>query len=186
MQSVRKALWIVLAVSFFVGACKKEEQNVAPTDDNEAITTAILSLTNTANAQDVVTATIESLNTNTPDRTKATLNLRANATYSGTVQLYDKTQTPTLDATAEIREKANEHLFVYTTSATSLLTVAITDKDSNPSPGPYPIGLAFSLKAGSAATGSLTVQLRHQPGSKNGTITPGTDDLNVNFPVVIQ
>lgn len=185
MQSVRKSLWIVLAVSFLAGACSKEEQNVAPTDDNEALTTAILSLTNTANTQEVVTATIENLNT-TADVSKATLNLKANATYSGAVQLYDKTQTPTLDATAEIREKANEHLFVYTPSTSSLLTVTITDKDTNPAPGPYPIGLAFSLKAGPVATGSLKVQLRHQPNAKNGTSTPGTDDLNVDFPVIIQ
>ena len=185
MQSVRKSLWLVVAVSLLVGACKKDEQNVAPTDDNEAITTAILSLTNTVSAQDVVTATIESINT-TPDLTKATLNLKANATYSGTVQLYDKTQTPTLDATVEIREKANEHLFVYTPSVANLLTVTITDHDTNPAPGPYPIGLTFTVKAGAASTGKLKVQLRHQPNAKNGTSTPGSDDLNVDFPVVIQ
>ncbi|GAB4037691.1 hypothetical protein [Spirosoma jeollabukense] len=184
MQSIRTALWTLLAISFLAGACKNDEQNVAPTDDNEALTTAILSLTNTANAQDVVTATIENLNT-TADSTKATLNLKANATYSGTVQLYDKTQTPTLDATIEIREKANEHLFVYTPSTANLLTVTITDKDTNPAPGPYPVGLTFTLKAGVAATGKLKVQLRHQPNAKNGTSAPGSDDLNVDFPVTI-
>ncbi|UFH56534.1 hypothetical protein [Spirosoma sp. KNUC1025] len=184
MQSIRKSLWAVLAVSLLVGACTKDEQNVAPTDDNEAITTAILSLTNTANTQEIVTATIENLNT-TPDFTKATLNLKANATYSGGIQLYDKTQVPTLDATLEIREKANEHLFVYTPSTSSLLTVTVTDKDTNPAPGPYPLGLTFTLKAGTAATGKLKVQLRHQPNAKDGTATPGTDDLNVDFPVVI-
>lgn len=186
MQFLKKSLWFVLVVSLLVGACNKDEQNVAPTDDNEAITTAILSLTNAANAQDIVTATVENLNsTISPDFTKATLNLKADATYSGTIQLYDKTQTPTLDATEEIREKANEHLFVYTPSAASLLTVTLTDKDTNPAPGPYPVGLTFSLKAGPAATGKLKVQLRHQPNTKNGTATPGTDDLNVDFPVVI-
>ena len=185
MQSVRKALWIVCAVSFLTSACKNDEENVTPTDDNEAITTAILSLTNTANAQDIVTATIENLNTKA-DTSKATLNLKANATYTGAVQLYDKTQTPTLDATVEIQEKANEHLFVYTPSVASLLTVTITDHDTNPTPGPFPIGLAYTLKTGAAATGKLKVQLRHQPNAKNGTSTPGTDDLNVDFPVVIQ
>lgn len=185
MHSVRKMLWVVLISSLLVGACNREEQNVAPTDDNEALTTAILSLTNTANAQDVVTATIDNLNS-VANVSKATLTLKANATYSGVIQLYDKTQTPTLDATEEIREKANEHLFVYTPSATGLMTVTLTDRDTNPAPGPYPIGLAFTLKAGPAATGKLKVQLRHQPATKDGTATPGTDDLNVDFPVVIQ
>lgn len=186
MKTISKALWTAMAVSLLISSCKKDEQNVAPTDDNEAITTAILSLTNTANTQEVVTATLDNLTATLPDVSKATLSLKANATYSGTVQLYDKTQTPTVDATAEIREKANEHLFIYTPSATSLLTVTITDRDSNPAPGPYPIGLAYTLKAGAAAAGTLNVRLRHQPNAKNGTATPGTDDLNVNFPVVIQ
>jgi len=179
-----RILGMVLAVSLLAGACKNDEQTVAPTDDNEAITTAILSLTNTASTQDVVTATIENINT-TADFTKATLTLKANATYSGAVQLYDKTQTPTLDATVEIREKANEHLFVYTPSVTGLLTVSITDRDTNTAPGPYPVGLSFTVKAGAAAIGKLKVQLRHQPNAKNGTSTPGSDDLNVDFPVTI-
>lgn len=184
MKTISKALWTLAAVSLLISSCKHDEENVTPTDDNEAITTAILSLTNTANTQEIVTATIENLNT-TADKSKATLNLKANVTYSGTIQLYDKTQTPTVDATTEIREKANEHLFVYTPSTASLLTVRLTDSDSNPSPGPYPIGLTYLLKAGAAATGTLRVQLRHQPNAKNGTTTPGTDDLNVDFPVVI-
>ena len=185
MQPAKTTIWLLLAVILLASACKKEEQNVAPTDDNEAITTAILSLTNTASAQDTVRATIESIN-KTPDFSKATLNLKANATYTGAVLLYDKTQTPTLDATLEIREKANEHLFVYTPDPASLLTVTITDQDTNPAPGPYPIGLEYSLKTTAAATGNLKVQLRHQPNAKNGTSTPGTDDLNVNFPVVVK
>lgn len=53
----------MLSIALLAGACKKDEENVAPTDDNEAITTATLSLTNTANTQEVVTATDENLNT---------------------------------------------------------------------------------------------------------------------------
>ncbi len=185
MKTLSKALWTAFVVSLLISSCKHDEENVTPTDDNEAITTAILSLTNTANTQEIVTATLDNLTAQVPDVSKSTLNLKANTTYSGTVQLYDKTQTPTLDATTEIREKANEHLFVYTPSVTSLLTVTITDHDSNPAPGPYPIGLTYTLKAGAVATGKLKVQLRHQPNAKNGTTTPGTDDLNVDFPVVI-
>ncbi|MCK8493965.1 hypothetical protein M0L20_19015 [Spirosoma sp. RP8] len=189
MQLMRKALWMVLPVMLLAGACKKDEENVAPTDDNEAITTATLTLTNKANASDVVTATVENLNT-TADFSKATLNLKANTTYSGVVTLLDKTKTPTLDATEEIKEKANEHLFVYTytatTGAASSLAVTITDEDSNPAPGPYPIGLTTDMKTGAAGTGKLKVVLRHQPNTKNGTATPGSSDLDTDFSVVVQ
>ncbi len=91
----------------------KDEQNVAPTGDNEAITTATLTLTNKALPTDIVTATVENLNTSA-DFTQATLNLKANTTYTGVVTLLNKAIMPTLDATEEIKEKPNEHLFVYT------------------------------------------------------------------------
>jgi hypothetical protein len=189
MYLLKKALWMVVPVMLVAGACKKDEENVAPTDDNEAITTATLTLTNKVTPTDVVTATIENLNTSA-DFSKATLNLKANTTYSGVVSLYDKTKTPTLDATEEIKEKANEHLFVYTytatTGAASALTVTITDKDTNPAPGPYPIGLTTTLTTGAAGTGKLKVVLRHQPNVKNGTPNPGSSDLDTDFPVVIQ
>lgn len=191
MQPVQKSsLLFLLAVGLLAGACKKDEQNVDPTDDNEAITTATLSLTNTAVPSEVVSGTIENLNTSATS-TNATLNLKANTTYNGSITLLDKTKTPTVDATEEIREKTNEHLFVYTYTptgaTTSALSVTITDRDSNPSPGPYPVGLTTRMQTGSTAgAGSLRVVLRHQPDSKNGTETPGSSDLDTKFPVVIN
>ena len=167
------------------GACKNDEQNVAPTDDNEAITTATLTLTNKATPTDIVTATVENLNTSA-DFSKATLTLKANTTYTGVISLLDKTKTPTLDATEEIREKLNEHLFVYTPSTGLPLSVTLTDRDTNPAPGPYPVGLTTEMKTGSAGSGQLKVVLRHQPNTKNGTATPGSSDLDTYFNVVIQ
>lgn len=185
MQVFKKSVLLLLSVSALLGACKKDEQDVAPTDDNEAITTATLRLTNTTNPADTVSATVENLNTQA-DFSKATLNLKANTTYSAVIQLWDKTQKPTVDATEEIREKKNEHLFVYTPASGLNLTVNITDQDSNPAPGPYPVGLTSTMTTGAASSGQLNVVLRHQPGAKNGTATPGTSDLDTRFSVVIQ
>ena len=180
----KQSIWLACIV-LLAGACTKDEQNVAPTDDNEAITTATLTLTNKAIPTEIVTATVETLNT-TADFSKATLNLKANTTYTGVVSLLDKTKTPVLDATLEIKEKANEHLFVYTPTPVTLLTITLTDKDTNPAPGPYPIGLTTELKTGAAGSGKLKVVLRHQPNAKNGTPTPGTSDLDTDFTVVIK
>ena len=180
----KQSVWLA-CVFLLAGACKKDEQNVAPTDDNEAITTAILTLTNKVIPTEIVTATVENLNT-TADFSKATLNLKANTTYTGVVSLLDKTKTPVLDATLEIKEKANEHLFVYTPTPATLLMVTLTDKDTNPLPGPYSIGLTTELKTGAAGSGKLKVVLRHQPNVKNGTSTPGTSDLDTDFTVVVK
>ncbi|MVM29949.1 hypothetical protein GO755_07890 [Spirosoma sp. HMF4905] len=177
-------IWLA-GVALLAGACNKDEQNVAPTDDNEAITTATLTLTNKATPTESVTATIENLNT-TPDFSNATLNLKANTAYTGVISLLDKTKTPVLDATTEIREKANEHLFVYTPTPSNLLTITLTDIDTNPSPGPYPIGLTTEMKTGAAGSGKLKVVLRHQPNAKNGTAAPGSSDLDTDFTVVVK
>lgn len=186
MHHTLKKFWLLLLpIGLLFTSCKKEEQSVAPTDDNEAITTATLQLINKANSADVVTATIDKLNA-TADFSKATLNLKANTTYSGIILLSDNTKTPATDATVEIKDRQNEHLFVYTPAPTTLLTVSITDRDTNPSPGPYPIGLTYEVKTTAAGSGTINVVLRHQPNSKNGTATPGTTDLDTTFPVLIK
>ncbi len=185
MKPVKKQLLWLACIVLITASCTKDEQNVTPTGDNEAITTATLLLVNKATPTESVSATIDNLNT-TGDFSKATLNLKANTTYTGTITLLDKTKTPALDATQEIREKANEHLFVYTPTPVSLLTITPTDKDTNPAPGPYTLGLTTEIKTGAAGTGKLKVILRHQPGSKNGTPTPGTSDLDTDFPVVVK
>ena len=182
---MRTPFLLLIPVGFLVGSCNKEEQSVAPTIDNESLTTVTLQLTNKANATDVVTATVDGLNT-TADFSKATLNLKANTTYSGQILLSDKTQTPATDVTAEIKARQNIHLLVYTPSAGLNLTVTITDKDTNPSPGPYPVGLLFDVATQAASTGSLNVVLRHQPNTKDGTAKPGSSDLDTTFPVVIK
>ncbi len=172
-------------VVLLAGACKNDEENVAPTDDNEAITTATLTLTNKATPGDVVTATIDNLNT-TADTSKASLNLKANTVYTGVLTLLDKTKTPTLDVSAEVKGEANEHLFVYTPTPANLLTITVTDKDTNPAPGPYPLGLTTDILTGNAGSGKLRLVLRHQPNVKNGTTTPGTSDLDTDFTVVVK
>ena len=182
MKTYRPLLLLVALLAF--GACKREEK-VDPAVDNEAITTATLRLTNRADAADVVTATVESLD-KTPNFTQARLTLRANATYAGVVLLQDKSKTPATDVTAEIKKLQNEHLLVYTPAAGLNLAINSTDRDTNPAPGPYPVGLTFDVVTRAASVGKLNVVLRHQPNSKNGTPAPGTTDLDTNFDVVIR
>lgn len=183
MNAMKKSLLILLPAALLLASCNKEEQTVAPTIDNEALTTATLQLTNKANPADVVTATVDNLNT-TPVTTNATLNLKANATYSGKILLADKTQTPATDVSAEIKDRQNIHLFVYAPTPATLLTVTITDKDTNPTP--YPVGLQFDVTTNAAGTGSLNVKLRHQPNSKDGTAAPGSTDLDATYPVIVK
>ena len=185
MKQIRNQLIWLSCVVLLAGACKNDEENVAPTDDNEVITTATLTLTNKTTPGEVVTATIDNLNT-IADSSKGTVNLKANTTYTGVVTLLDKTKTPTLDVSAQVKGEANEHLFIYTPTPATLLTIKLTDTDTNPAPGPYPIGLTTDIQTGAAGSGKLKLVLRHQPNVKNGTPTPGTSDLDTDFTVVVK
>lgn len=174
------------ALLLLLVSCQFPERTVAPTNDNEAITTVMLTLTNQSDSTDVRTALIDNLGSNRPDFSRDTLKLAPNRTYTCKIGMVNKLTDPFSDATTEIRELANEHLLIYTPAAGLNLTVIITDRDTNPPPGPYPIGLTSSFSSGTASAGKLSVVLRHQPDTKNGTATPGTSDLDTSFDVVIR
>ncbi len=184
MNLTKQSLLLLLPALLLLNGCNKEK-DVAPTDDNEAITTATLQLTNAASATEVITATVENLNT-TADFSKATLTLKPNTTYNARVLLSDKTKTPALNVSAEVKDEANEHLFIFTPTTGLNLTVTITDRDTNPAPGPFSVGLESRMVTGAASTGKLRLVLKHQPNTKNGTPTPGTTDLDTNFDVVVR
>ncbi len=113
--------------------------------------------------------------------------LEANKKYSVSVLVLDESKTPIDDITKEIMENQEEHLFVFTPSPSSLITYAYGDKDKNG----FVVGLQGSATTNSAGVGKLKVQLRHQPLvngkiSKDGTATPGSDDVNIEFNLLIK
>lgn len=189
MNLPQKLLLLLVPVALLAGACKNDEETVDPSDPNEAITTATLTLTNRATPTESLTATIDNLNT-TADFSKATLNLKVNTTYTGVVTLLDKTKTPVFNVSEEVKGEANEHLFVYTftpaTGSPASMTITRTDRDTNPAPGPYPLGLTTEIRTGAAGAGRLKLVLKHQPATKNGDPAPGTTDLDVDFGVVVN
>lgn len=202
-----------------LAGCNKDEEVVSPSVANEAITTMTLTATNAANASDTQTAIWEQLLdaqgnpvATGPNVSQANLNLKPNATYNVTVGLLDKTQTPTFDVGAEIKDRANIHSFFFQplptlqtlvipapTGADTYplpiptplpagnplnLTVNRTDLDTNTTP--LPVGLTDQFVTGAASTGYLRVVLRHQPNVKNGTFAPGSTDFDAGFAVKIQ
>ncbi len=218
-RSARLVAGAALLASLDLAGCNKNEEVVSPSVANEAITTMTLTVTNTANASDTQTATWEQLLdakgnpvASGPDYSKATLILKANSTYTVAVGLLDKTQTPTLNVGAEIKDRANIHSFFFQPMPTSQalvipaptgtdtyplpiptptptsnplnLTVTRTDQDTNKTP--LPVGLTDQFATGAASTGYLRVVLRHQPNVKDGSYAPGSTDFDAGFQVTIQ
>lgn len=175
------------ATFFLLTGCDRAN-NPEPADENELITTVSLKFTEqgTTNAQTFTYRDIDGDGGQAPTKFDA-ITLTAGKTYDLAISFQDESKSPADDITAEINQKKDEHLVVYTPSPASLLTVTITDKDSRN----YPVGLTSTAKAGAAGTGILNVQLRHQPPVngqpvKNGTATPGSDDVNLKFTLTVK
>ncbi|WP_435353874.1 hypothetical protein [Emticicia sp. SJ17W-69] len=182
---VKKSFFLssLLSSVLLISSCKKDSVEAA--DENELITSVKLTFATGGITQTFAYADPDG------DGGKAPIieiiNLKANTTYTMTIEILDESKNPVSNITNEVSTKRDEHLFVYTPSPASLLTYSYGDKDSRN----LNVGLTGSVKTGATATGKLKVQLRHQPpingkASKDGSITPGSDDVNIDFNVNIQ
>jgi hypothetical protein len=184
MNMNRKLTWMLLfGIATLFTQCKDSGEEVEADDENELITSITLTFT------EVGTGAVSTFAYKDPDGDGGnaptrfdTISLKANSSYIVTPEFLDESKTPVENITEEIKEKAFEHLLVYTPNPTTLLTYTYGDKDASG----YPIGLTGTAKAGTAGTGVLKVQLRHQPNAKNGTPAPGSDDVNLDFNLKVK
>ncbi|MPR35304.1 hypothetical protein [Salmonirosea aquatica] len=186
-----KNKWIpamLIGLTFLLAQCKSAS-DVEPDDENELITTVQLQFSPTLIFTGDQTFTYRDIDGDggNPPTKFDTISLLANTEYVLKVTVLDESKNPADDITEEVQEKADEHLFVFTPTPASLLTYTYGDKDARN----LPIGLVGTVKTGAAGTGTLRVQLRHQPPisdkiMKDGTAGPGSDDVNLNFNLVVK
>lgn len=166
----------------FVASCKPDD----PDDPNEEelITKVQLTFTDSANASDtwqVIYTDPDGDGGNGPTRFDS-IALDSGKTYNVGIALFDESDGGNVvNITDEVVEEADQHLFCYTASGPSV-TVTKTDSD-----GTYPIGVTTKWKAGGPSSGTMRVELRHQPdGAKDGTCAPGATDVQVDFVMNVQ
>lgn len=180
----RKLTWMLLAgIVLSFAQCKDSGDDVEPDDENELITSVTLKFTEqgTSSVSTFSYKDADGDGGNAPTKFD-TISLKPNTTYNLAIELLDESKSPVDDITKEVEEESYEHLFVYTPTPATLLTYTYGDKDKNN----YPIGLTGTAVTGAAGDGKLKVQLRHQPGAKNGTPTPGSDDVNLDFALKVK
>ncbi|PWH81545.1 type 1 periplasmic binding fold superfamily protein [Algibacter marinivivus] len=180
-------LLALLFISTLAISCSNDDDGHGDDHDSEEelITTVVYTLTNNADNTDVVTLTFTDLDgeggaDGTYDISGP---LTANATYTGGIKLWNATENPAEDITEEVEGEADEHEFFY--SNTAGLTITKTDVDGNGNP----VGIETTIATGSAATGSITVILKHEPTKpNNGTSSDagGSTDVEVTFSIEVQ
>ena len=108
--------------------------------------------------------------------------LDANATYTVSVEFLNEEDPNNIeDITVEVRGEDDEHLVCYEVLGGANATITRTDSD-----GQFEVGLATEWETGAASSGTVMLTLRHQPGVKDGTCTPGDSDVEVTFNITIQ
>jgi hypothetical protein len=179
-----KLLAILFISSLAITSCSSDDDGGGENDE-ELITTVVYTLTNDANATDIVVLEFTDLdgeggNDGTYDISGP---LTANATYSGRMQLWNATENPPEDINEEIVGEADEHEFFYTNTAGLTITKTDTDEDGNP------LGIDTMVTTGAAGNGNIVVILKHEPSKPNdGTATGagGSTDVEVSYAVTVQ
>ncbi|SHJ29969.1 hypothetical protein SAMN02745146_2810 [Hymenobacter daecheongensis DSM 21074] len=186
LAPARFALALLLAAPLAFAACSDDKDDPEPEEDNELITTVTYTLTpvagSSAPAATITWEDLDGAGGAAPVITGGPLALRAGTTYTGTITLLDKTKTPAANVTDEVAKEKEDHLFLYEPAPTVLLSITRTDKDSKN----LEVGLTTRLVTTTAATGTLKITLRHQPGTKNGNASPGDTDVEATVPVAVQ
>lgn len=189
-----KSISYFLAVAIMLNACKKNDgakpSNPTPsTNQGEVITTIKLTLTDSANTLSSVSAVF-----NDPDGEggKApvqfdTIKVSKGKTYLVGIELFDKTKIPEDTISNEVANEANDHHFFFHFSGTPVSSIILTYLDQDNNTVPLPLGLTTKWRVPSTSgKGTLQIILKHQPGVKDGSETPGETDVDVTFQVEIQ
>jgi hypothetical protein len=178
---------IAIASSTIWSSCKKDKDEVsnppATSNEEEVITTMKLSFVDSSNSSNIKYATFRD-----PDGDGGlsydifdTIKLEPNKTWITSILLLNETVSPPDTISNEVLEEGIDHLFCFTSSGT-IATVIKTDIDNNG----LPIGLQSKWYTNAIGNGSMQIELKHQPGIKDGTCSPGDTDISVNFPLLVQ
>ncbi len=185
IQMTKKILAIALISSLLFTSCKKDP--VIP-PDVELITTVIYTLTPTDGGANVTLSFVDLDGDGEVEPTIVSGVLAANTSYTGSLDLLNELESPAESITEEIEEEDEEHQFFFS-STISDLAISYDDQDADGNP----IGLSSTVVTGAAASGSITVILRHEPdksaaGVSDGEIgnAGGETDIEVTFPVEVQ
>jgi hypothetical protein len=183
MKTMKNISFYALLSIAMIG-CSDDDTAPEVINDEELITTVILTLTQESGDQ-VVLTTVD-LDGDGPDEPVTTVvgNFSQNTQYQGAVQFLNETEDPAEDITEEVIEEADEHQVFYTVSEGLNITTTYVDFDDNDNP----LGVQITLSTGAASEGSLTVTLRHEPVKPNDGLDSagGETDITTSFDVTIE
>ena len=190
-MKIRNASIFLLALSLptmFQGC--RDHETVDPVNEEELITTLKIKFTKwddegEPTGEELVFVWRDEDGSGNPEIDENVLD--SHSTYSMALEVLDESGTTPEDITAEIISEAAEHQFFFSIDGPTM-SAEYNDEDENGKP----IGVQAIAVVDQAATGSLTVTLRHEPeknaaGVAEGDITNagGDTDIEAVFPLTV-
>lgn len=172
-----------LSVSLLMTACKKDDVKPDDSNEEELITTVQLKIkesgTNTINT--FSWKDVDGDGGNVPVVQGITLS--ASKSYEVELDFFDESKTPAENITDEIKTEADDHEIFFQLS-NALVSITRTDKDTKN----LPIGLKADLVTSGSGAATLTIILKHKPGTKaaGDNAAKGETDIEVNFPLIVN
>ena len=182
MTKQNKFFGLLLLATLMFSACEKDDPKIP--NEEELITTFNYTLTPSDSGTPITLSFVDldGDGGNAPTIIGGTL--AANQTYMGSLELLNEVES----ITEEIEAEDEEHQFFFQSNVSNL-SISYNDQDANGNP----VGLMTTLSTGNAASGSITIILRHKPdksasGVFNGDITNagGETDIEITFPIDVQ
>lgn len=186
MKNLKFSALALLGV--FFASCSSDDN--APVNEEEVITTVTAELTPQGGGTAIV-LTSRDLDGDGPNAPVVTVsgNLATNTVYNGSLDLLNETTNPPESITEEILEEALDHQFFFSTTNGIGTTAYAAPFDGNNKP----VGVNFTFTTTAAASGNLTVVLRHQPDKSAPNVSAGDitnaggeTDAQVTFPVIVE
>lgn len=200
------ALLTLLAAAFT--ACKKDkkdeptpEQPAPPTNEVELITTMKLTLHDTTTHTNTIYifSDVDGPGGNPAtfgnSGTDSVINITSNHVYKTTILLLDETKNPIDTISKAVLSEGVDHMFFFNSITPSgnpfnsylsgsMTNIKYQDLDAN-NKG---IGLSTLWTAPSMmmSKSPLTIELKHQPGVKDGSYAPGETDIQVGFKLKVN
>ncbi len=173
MKSYKIITLLFLSV-LAITSCSDDDRIPEPINEEEVITTVIVTLESSGPDDDVV-FTSQDLDGDGPDEPTINIEgkLRANTTYSGSLTILNETVFPVEEINEEIEEEADKHQFFFEFNGFDG-TTTYTDTEADYNGGnDNPVGLKFILNTGEASSGTFTVTLRHEPDKEASGVSQG-------------
>ncbi len=172
----------ILTLLFMFTNCTDDSDSV---NEEEVITTMTVTLTPVTGGTNVVLQTRD-LDGEGGEDSVVTVSgpLTSGESYSGSIVLLNETEDPAENITEEIQGEKEEHQFFFVAGGNLDITTSYDDEDMNGNP----VGLSFTLTAGSASDGNFTVILKHEPTKPNTGINDagGITDIEETFVITVQ